>query len=359
MDIFTDRLAQRLQAQELIRANSAAEVEKLNNLQNEVKDYQECISQMRIILDAIRTEVERLRVAVSHTQTTPMNTFGQSGDTQQLLNEIRKLTVIERKSNDAEQILLEIRKLADQLTRPNDSQDPLLQSVASEQLLAEIQLLRDQLSHSTASDQLLAEIQSLRDQLSHSTASDQLLAEIQSLRDQLSHSTASDQLLAQIQTLAEQLTHSPSSEQVLEELHALNLRFAQPTDQEELLTQFTKLDADRQTLTDIKQTLEEFAAKITALSASGESGEQQAHILDEMQKRLEEHIHKENVKVYRNVQAVVVEETGKLFEANTESFRKMKKKISALLGMIITAMVIGFATLGGVAYLLLKTWEIL
>ncbi len=38
MDTFMDKLAQRLTAQEMIRANTAAEVEELNGLRNQVRE---------------------------------------------------------------------------------------------------------------------------------------------------------------------------------------------------------------------------------------------------------------------------------------------------------------------------------
>ena len=42
MDTFMDNLAQRLSAQEMISANTAAEAEELNQLKVQVKDYDEC-----------------------------------------------------------------------------------------------------------------------------------------------------------------------------------------------------------------------------------------------------------------------------------------------------------------------------
>ncbi len=47
MDNFMDKLAQKWNAQEMIKANTAAETEKLNQLQNQVDEYRECLSQMR------------------------------------------------------------------------------------------------------------------------------------------------------------------------------------------------------------------------------------------------------------------------------------------------------------------------
>lgn len=46
MDNFMDKLAQKLTAQEMINANAAADAEELNRLQDQVKEYRECLEQM-------------------------------------------------------------------------------------------------------------------------------------------------------------------------------------------------------------------------------------------------------------------------------------------------------------------------
>lgn len=56
-----------------------------------------------------------------------------------------------------------------------------------------------------------------------------------------------------------------------------------------------------------------------------------------------ENVHKECVKVYRNVQAVVVEENGKQTESLTNSVAALKGKLNAVLGVSITAMILALA----------------
>lgn len=46
MDSFVDKLAQRFTAQEMIKANSAAETEEMNRLKVQVDRYHECLKQM-------------------------------------------------------------------------------------------------------------------------------------------------------------------------------------------------------------------------------------------------------------------------------------------------------------------------
>ena len=48
MDTFMDKLAQKLNAQEMIKANSAADAEEMNQLKNQLREYDECLAQITI-----------------------------------------------------------------------------------------------------------------------------------------------------------------------------------------------------------------------------------------------------------------------------------------------------------------------
>ena len=72
--------------------------------------------------------------------------------------------------------------------------------------------------------------------------------------------------------------------------------------------------------------------------------------LDEKSNELAEFVHKENVKVYRNVQAVVVDELKNQSEALEVQFSRMIKKQKGILGVAITALV--FAVLSTAALVL-------
>ena len=63
MDIFTGKLAQKLTAQEIIKANTAADTEELNRLKSRSAEYTECLVKMRKLMEegaeklaGIRTE---------------------------------------------------------------------------------------------------------------------------------------------------------------------------------------------------------------------------------------------------------------------------------------------------------------
>ena len=68
--------------------------------------------------------------------------------------------------------------------------------------------------------------------------------------------------------------------------------------------------------------------------------------LEERLAAVEENVHKECVKVYRNVQAVVVEESGKQAKALEEIAAKVNSfngKLGAVLGISIAALVFALA----------------
>ena len=63
MDTFMDKLAQKLNAQEMIKANSAADAEEMDQLKNQLREYDECLAQMQQVnkeLKAINQEMEKL-----------------------------------------------------------------------------------------------------------------------------------------------------------------------------------------------------------------------------------------------------------------------------------------------------------
>lgn len=58
MDTFMDKLAQKLNAQEIIRANSAADAEELGKLKSQLKEYNECLEKMQKLLDDGASKLE-------------------------------------------------------------------------------------------------------------------------------------------------------------------------------------------------------------------------------------------------------------------------------------------------------------
>lgn len=55
MDMFMDKLAQKLNAQEIIKANTTAEVEELDKLKSRVTEYNECLDRLQKLVDEATT----------------------------------------------------------------------------------------------------------------------------------------------------------------------------------------------------------------------------------------------------------------------------------------------------------------
>lgn len=51
MDLFMDKLSRKETAQEIIKANTAADVDELNKLKNQAADYSECLTKMHKLVD--------------------------------------------------------------------------------------------------------------------------------------------------------------------------------------------------------------------------------------------------------------------------------------------------------------------
>lgn len=129
---------------------------------------------------------------------------------------------------------------------------------------------------------------------------------------------------------------------------------------EESIAKIGAMQKDTESIEHIKAALEKLNASLDAAlegqkNTLGEALEAQkssvAAVLEEQKTLLgtklddcNENVHKECVKVYRNVQAVVVEENGKQTENVVASVNKLKGKMNAVLGVSITAMILALAS---------------
>ena len=62
MDMFMDKLAQRLNAQEIIKANTTAETEELNNLRSRVTEYNECLDKLSALIESSTAKLDGAQV---------------------------------------------------------------------------------------------------------------------------------------------------------------------------------------------------------------------------------------------------------------------------------------------------------
>jgi hypothetical protein len=288
MDTFTDRLAQRLAAQEIIKANSAAEVEKMQKLQSEVRDYQECVAQMRIMNGELQHEVDRLAQIVGGMVT--------GGTGQQAIDTDK------------------------------------LRSVLSEAFARQAEMIKAQMTANTdiKADMLTGE--KLTAALDTFTG-EKLTAALDTF--------TGEKLTTALDTVSRDLTGK---------LDALLPKWEEVA---------SRTDTEQNLAVQMQKVQEEITSKLEGVSQNAAGLAEQKRLIQETQDKLEEHIHKENVKVYRNVQAVIMEESTKQSEAVTESMRKVSGKVKATVGLSVTATVLSVLSLGGIAYLILTQLGIL
>lgn len=111
---------------------------------------------------------------------------------------------------------------------------------------------------------------------------------------------------------------------------------------EESAKQFQALSAeltDKLENTDkVNQLIDEGLEKIREIQQNGQDMAELETKLETLLTELTDHVHKENVKVYRNVQAVVEEETAKAGENVTGKLKSLSGKTGAVLGISIAAL---------------------
>ena len=104
----------------------------------------------------------------------------------------------------------------------------------------------------------------------------------------------------------------------------------------------------------INQTLSESLAKIAEIKENSDSLDKMTENMSGLQSRLEElfrgledYTHSDNVKVYRNVQAAMIEELAKQTTTLKEEQEKSAKSNKTLLPMVVVTMVITIARILG------------
>lgn len=231
MDTFIDKLASKFNAQEMIRANSAAEARENERLQKEVEVYKQCLQEMR-------------QISLQNTST--------ADEIAELVKaSMDKIAAVQAESGKSDDVILALQ----------NNSNAMMNAIKNN------------------SDETLGVVKS---------------------NSEMMLNTMRSSLQANADAVMNKIDNS--SEKILVELQAGNDGF--------------KDALKNELLAEIKKEL----------------------------KSQEENVHKECVKVYRNVQAVIAEETEKQTEAIIAAQSKGRKKANAALVCGILAM--SFAALG-------------
>lgn len=242
MDIFMDKLAQKINAQEIIKANTTAEIQELNGLRSRVAEYNECLDRLQKLVDE--------------------NAAGLKGASRETTAEIKRLV---------EESLAKIR--------------------AIQQDASGLEKLGGQIGD------MKAQVDSVNGKLGN------VDGQLGDMKVQV------DSINGQLGSMSAQLGEAKG--ELANKLEQLSVRLEERPD------------------------------------------ENPGDGLEERFTAVEENVHKECVKVYRNVQAVVMEESGKQGEALAEMSEKlnaMKGRLGIVLGISVAALV--FSLAGAVLQLL-------
>uniref|UniRef100_UPI00405665A0 hypothetical protein n=1 Tax=Acetatifactor sp. TaxID=1872090 RepID=UPI00405665A0 len=243
MDTFMDKLAQKLTAQEMIKANTAADAEEMNKLKSQVQEYQEILDRMKQLVEESAAKIENAKVDGSE-----INRLVEAG--------IAKISEIQVAAQDNE-------KMQDALMQLKQSVDMRLNDITEDWNELE-------------------------------------------------------------QTFNSKLNHTNESIIRLENVIGEKVENA--------------INAKMEGVSAIDEKLE----CVSALGAKVDAAN--------------ENIHKECVKVYRNVQAAVGEENTKQSESIVAAVKELKGKLAAIFGVSIAALVIA---LGGVVFQLLVYLQVI
>ena len=131
-------------------------------------------------------------------------------------------------------------------------------------------------------------------------------------------------------------------EDILSEIRRLNLKSVETN---EMTNQLVSTSVER---------LEEYRTGGAGKDISEDIGSIKESLKDQ-----EEYIHKENVRVYRNVQASIVEELRLQTEALGVQNKALEKKLKGIKGLALTVLILSIIGISGVAAVLLQMMGII
>ena len=247
MDMFMDKLAQKLTAQEIIKANTAADVEELNKLKNQIAEYNECLAKLQKLIDDGAAKLSGMKSEKSE-----------------------MARAVEEGSARTEALRQSVEGLGKLIEQQQERLDGIERSVAGK--------VNDLAGYT----------------------GEKLEAQAAATESRLEAVSGQTQALAGL---------------VEERLGALS-------GQTEMMT------------ASVGEKIDQLCGQLEAQASGG---------LTERLELVEENVHRECVKVYRNVQAVLVEESGKQGDALSEAKEEVasiKGKLGVVLGASVAAVVV-------------------
>ncbi len=366
MDNFTDKIAQKLSAQEMIKANAQAEANEMRRLQEQVAQYEAILQDMRKLnyknselTDKINALVDESinKVQVSHAE-------GEEGESAEVSKQLSAeiITAIDEALSNLDSTVGSAlnESVNNTLMVPVDemkqSSMEVSGSVAAVKQIAEdfkgsaddIRYASD-LVRSSADDlkESAAEVKNSADAMNSSiegilSSSEEIkntTAELKNSNDELKTSVKTSVDNALLAIRRENREIADHLEYIRSGIETIN----RPSEEEEM---FKREEEERRLL---EEQQKEEARQIKE--------EEDKRALMEMFKQSDDFVHKENVKVYRNVQAVVVDEFKSQTEGLTKHNRELYSKLKSTKLMVTFAIVLGVLNLAATVLLALGIFD--
>lgn len=283
MDTFMDKLAQKFTAQEMIKANTVAETEELDRLRMQVQEYTDCLNRMQQICGEIEETAKKAEEKVTSVQ------FDAEGFKKQLLEMLQNM----EQKDGGDDLLEAVQEL-------KSSQDSTLEGMQAKQE-SQFNGLRDSLD---------SQLQGIR------LTQREQLENIKGMQD------------AQLDSFKALQAEHLEGLKGMQDTQIAAIRNSMEDQLDSMRTMVKaqmsgmKNGQDSQ-LSSIKSTLE-----MQSTAVDGKMNEMK-QMMEEQLGGSNEFVHRECVKVYRNVQAVIGEE-------NTKQVDNLEYTLKPMAGRVIT-----------------------
>lgn len=383
MDSFIDKLAQKFTAQEIIKANSSAEAAELKRTREQVQQYENCLEEMKNVNESMKESLVKLEQTLS----LDLEKFGQVQVPTEDINSVMEdgvddiLAAIEENMKALKETQNEAKLQQDLAQEQMSGQLRDIQEKLSGQLAGQIQSIQDCVSgqlgeqlqgvQSSMSGLLYDQIQSMQSNMAEqmqgmqgaqSNIAEQMqgmqgtqsnmaerMQSIQELQDKFNgHMLGQMQDMQQVQEAQEKL-----SIQITGQLHAVQDKILQQMKAERALALASQEEGNKFSEEQIAVLKEQSDAQLASMKEQLE-GQLDAQ-LGTQKEQIADYVHKENVKVYRNVQAVVVDEAGKQTENITALINKVMTKNQMLMRLVIASVACSGLSLAAAVFLILRS----
>lgn len=387
MDSFIDKLAQKFTAQEIIKANSSAEAAELKRTREQVQQYENCLEEMKNVNESMKESLVKLEQTLS----LDLEKFGQVQVPTEDINSVMEdgvddiLAAIEENMNALKETQNEAKLQQDLAQEQMSGQLRDIQEKLSGQLAGQIQSIQDCVSgqlgeqlqgvQNSMSGLLYDQIQSIQSNMAEqmqgmqgaqSNIAEQMqglqgtqsnmaerMQSIQELQDKFNgHMLGQMQDMQQVQEAQEKL-----SIQITGQLHAVQDKLLQQMKAERALALASQEEGNKFSEEQITVLKEQSDAQLASMreQLGGQLDTKLGEQLSTQKEQIADYVHKENVKVYRNVQAVVVDEAGKQTENMTALINKVMTKNQMLMRLVIASVACSGLSLAAAVFLILRS----